>query len=279
MGGTCTLGARGLACQPAQPTAPSPSAHPPSGGSIDIGAGSQARKDAGWLFFIHFRSLTGAGTIIGQIPVDLSCLRVRVTTENRRDNKHPSAMPKSSSPKANTPWLDGVQGTQVLPLITLDEKAIRVEAGPGTGKTFGLARRVARIMHKDGLNVPGKQVLVVAFNRVIAKQLGGISSCSKPRAMRPAGEQHSANYARTDWSKGTVKFLMSPTAVTKSRMRSNGSASPALRHRARDSFGWNRRVPVATTVSVPVVPAFALAVHFASVDLQSSTARVESLNC
>ncbi len=69
------------------------------------------------------------------------------------------------------PWLDGVRGEQVKPLITSDERFIRTEAGPGTGKTFGLVRRVQRILHPDGLGVSGKKVLVVAFNRVIAKQL------------------------------------------------------------------------------------------------------------
>lgn len=69
------------------------------------------------------------------------------------------------------PWNEGVRGTQVLPLINLDAKIIRVEAGPGTGKTFGLVRRVQRILHPDGLGVAGGEVLVVAFNRVIATQL------------------------------------------------------------------------------------------------------------
>ena len=69
------------------------------------------------------------------------------------------------------PWLEGVEGNQVLDIINLDADLILVEAGPGTGKTFGLVRRVQRILHPDGLNVPGKQVLVVAFNRAIAKQL------------------------------------------------------------------------------------------------------------
>lgn len=68
-------------------------------------------------------------------------------------------------------WNDGVRGRQVLPLINLDASTIRVEAGPGAGKTYGLSRRVERIMHPDGLNVHGRDVLVVAFNRVIAKQL------------------------------------------------------------------------------------------------------------
>jgi len=72
---------------------------------------------------------------------------------------------------ATMPWLENIRGTQVLPIINLDDDTIRVESGPGTGKTFGLVRRVQRILHPLGLNVPGKRVLVVAFNRVIAKQL------------------------------------------------------------------------------------------------------------
>lgn len=69
------------------------------------------------------------------------------------------------------PWLEGVEGDEVPQIIECDADIIVVEAGPGTGKTFGLARRVQRILHPDGLNVPGKKVLVVAFNRIIAKQL------------------------------------------------------------------------------------------------------------
>jgi superfamily I DNA/RNA helicase len=69
------------------------------------------------------------------------------------------------------PWNKNVRGTQVLPLINLDADTIRAEAGPGTGKTFGLVRRVQRILHPEGLAVPGGEVLIVAFNRVIAKQL------------------------------------------------------------------------------------------------------------
>lgn len=72
-------------------------------------------------------------------------------------------MPKS--------WDEGVRGTQLPPLINLDEDTIRCLAGPGTGKTFGLVRRVERILHPEGLAVDGHDVLVVAFNRVIARQL------------------------------------------------------------------------------------------------------------
>lgn len=68
-------------------------------------------------------------------------------------------------------WLQGVRGTQVQPLINPDASAIRVEAGPGTGKTFGLVRRVQRLLHPTGGGVQGERILVVAFNRVIAKAL------------------------------------------------------------------------------------------------------------
>jgi superfamily I DNA/RNA helicase len=68
-------------------------------------------------------------------------------------------------------WRDGVRGVQVIPLIERDADNVRVEAGPGTGKTFGLVRRIERLMSPDGLGVHGAEVLVVAFNRVIARQL------------------------------------------------------------------------------------------------------------
>jgi len=69
------------------------------------------------------------------------------------------------------PWNEGVHGEQALELIKSDDSMIRVQAGPGTGKTFGIVRRVQRIVHPEGKGVPGKDVLIVAFNRVIAKGL------------------------------------------------------------------------------------------------------------
>ena len=69
------------------------------------------------------------------------------------------------------PWNEGIRGEQVLPLINSDAGTIRCVAGPGSGKTFGLVRRVERILHPAGLAADGRDVLVVAFNRVIARQL------------------------------------------------------------------------------------------------------------
>ena len=69
------------------------------------------------------------------------------------------------------PWNQGIRGVQVLPLINSDADTIRCVAGPGSGKTFGLVRRVERMLHPEGLAADGRNILVVAFNRVIARQL------------------------------------------------------------------------------------------------------------
>jgi DNA helicase II / ATP-dependent DNA helicase PcrA len=69
------------------------------------------------------------------------------------------------------PWLLDVRGEQVMPLINEDAGTMRVEAGPGTGKTYGLKRRVLRLIHPNGLGVDPARVLVCSFNRVIANDL------------------------------------------------------------------------------------------------------------
>jgi hypothetical protein len=74
-------------------------------------------------------------------------------------------------PDETPPWLRGVEGDQILPVITEDVPVLRVPAGPGTGKTFGLRRRVLRLLHRDGAGCDPSRVLVCAFNRVIAKDL------------------------------------------------------------------------------------------------------------
>lgn len=69
------------------------------------------------------------------------------------------------------PWLRGVDGAEVLPLIERDDPVLRIEAPPGAGKSFGLSRRVVRLLHPDGGRADPEDVLVVAFNRVIATDL------------------------------------------------------------------------------------------------------------
>ena len=67
-------------------------------------------------------------------------------------------------------WNEGVRGAQASHKLGFAHNSVL--AGPGSGKTFGLVRRVERILHPEGLAVDGhEEVLVVAFNRVIARQL------------------------------------------------------------------------------------------------------------
>lgn len=73
--------------------------------------------------------------------------------------------------RSDLPWNKGVSGDQVLPLINVDAPIIRVQAGPGTGKTFAIRRRVLRIPHPNGLGCPASEVLVCSFNRAIAHDL------------------------------------------------------------------------------------------------------------
>ena len=72
---------------------------------------------------------------------------------------------------ADSPWTKDVRGTQVLRLINEDCPVFRVSAGPGTGKTYGLRKRVLRLLHPDGAGAKPDRVLVCAFNRVIAADL------------------------------------------------------------------------------------------------------------
>jgi superfamily I DNA/RNA helicase len=72
---------------------------------------------------------------------------------------------------ATPPWLAGIEPGQVSPLIGSDAPVIRVQAGPGTGKTLGIRKRVLRLLHREGQLIEPSRVLVCAFNRAIAKQL------------------------------------------------------------------------------------------------------------
>src|SRR6266446_69740 len=71
--------------------------------------------------------------------------------------------------RSDRPWLDGVEGGAGRLPISSDKKYIQVVAGPGSGKTFGLKRRVQRLV--KGQNVAPKRILVGTFTRAIAKEL------------------------------------------------------------------------------------------------------------
>lgn len=67
------------------------------------------------------------------------------------------------------PWLDGIEGEDAQVLIESRARVIRVVAGPGTGKTTCLKRRVRRQIEGDGVAV--SEIFVGTFTRAIAREL------------------------------------------------------------------------------------------------------------
>ena len=67
------------------------------------------------------------------------------------------------------PWLNDIRGSDAHALIESDDPLIRVNAGPGTGKTTCLQRRARRLIEGDG--VDPKTVFVGTFTRAIANEL------------------------------------------------------------------------------------------------------------
>lgn len=64
-------------------------------------------------------------------------------------------------------WNDGIDG-QALEIASSDERRIRVVAGPGSGKTFSLMRRIARLL-ENGVNP--QSILLSTFTRTAANDL------------------------------------------------------------------------------------------------------------
>jgi len=65
------------------------------------------------------------------------------------------------------PWNDGLTG-QVLAIASSNDSPLRVVAGPGTGKTFALKRRVARFLEEG---TDPDRILVVTFTRMAARDI------------------------------------------------------------------------------------------------------------
>ena len=82
------------------------------------------------------------------------------------------------------PWDDGIVGT-ARNIAATDETPLRVMAGPGTGKSFAMKRRAARLL--EGGQDP-KRILAVTFTRNAAASLVedlsalGIAGCEEIRA-------------------------------------------------------------------------------------------------
>src|SRR5882724_9574002 len=64
-------------------------------------------------------------------------------------------------------WNDGLQGT-ALQIAQTEDSPLRVMAGPGTGKSFAMKRRVVRLL-EEGADARG--ILVVTFTRTGAADL------------------------------------------------------------------------------------------------------------
>ena len=61
-------------------------------------------------------------------------------------------------------WNDNLEGP-ALQIAASERSPIRVVAGPGTGKTFALVRRIARLLE---IGIPPDQILLITFTRMAA---------------------------------------------------------------------------------------------------------------
>jgi DNA helicase II / ATP-dependent DNA helicase PcrA len=67
------------------------------------------------------------------------------------------------------PWSDGmIVGSAAYAIAASINSRIRVVAGPGTGKSFAMKRRVARLLE---IGVEPDSILPVTFTRVAAEDL------------------------------------------------------------------------------------------------------------
>jgi superfamily I DNA/RNA helicase len=65
-------------------------------------------------------------------------------------------------------WDEGIEGV-AYDIAASDDARLRVLAGPGTGKTFALKRKVMRLLQQE--HVHPKRILVVTFTRTAAQDL------------------------------------------------------------------------------------------------------------
>ena len=65
------------------------------------------------------------------------------------------------------PWNDRIEGN-ALEIAASDRSPLRVMAGPGTGKTFALMRKVARLLEQG---VEPSRILLITFTRVSASDI------------------------------------------------------------------------------------------------------------
>ena len=73
------------------------------------------------------------------------------------------------------PWNDDLGGA-ALQIAASDATPLRVRAGPGTGKTFTLMRRIARFLEQG---TAPERILVCTFTRTAAADLKEARHCAK----------------------------------------------------------------------------------------------------
>lgn len=66
-------------------------------------------------------------------------------------------------------WLNGIEGQDARQLIESQSSVIRVVAGPGSGKTTCLKRRIQKLVQKDNIDL--QKVFVGTFTRAISNEL------------------------------------------------------------------------------------------------------------
>ena len=74
-----------------------------------------------------------------------------------------------TKPQEVPSWLEGIDGESLPKLILSDAPVIRVVAGPGSGKTLGLRRRVQRLIELN--EVDPSRIFVGTFTRAITTEL------------------------------------------------------------------------------------------------------------
>ena len=87
----------------------------------------------------------------------------------RWSGRYDRAVVEPSRDTRETHWNDGLDGP-ARNFAASEERILRALAGPGTGKTFALIRRVARLLEEG---VPPERILVVTFARTAAQDLVG----------------------------------------------------------------------------------------------------------
>jgi superfamily I DNA/RNA helicase len=90
------------------------------------------------------------------------------------------------------PWNQGLEG-QALEIAQTPSSPLRVVAGPGTGKTFALMRRLARLLEEGS---DPRRILLVTFTRVSAPISRELNRLGLPNGQQVAkGTLHSLSFS------------------------------------------------------------------------------------